>query len=123
MGGDEAIAFAENCEFPREKRTVMFELTAYKVNARGRRMPHKLDKRWLLRQETDAATKHVIVEDSKEVPTWCLCPGRSQGVPPVHKGKGCRASCARGRRSDRLARKGVKTECPPPDVRVSRPIR
>jgi hypothetical protein len=125
MGGADAIAFAKNLEFPREKRTLMFELTAYKINKRGRRMPNALDKRWLLRQETDAATKHVIVEDAKEIPSWCLCPGGPQGMPPVHQSKACPAHRARGSRPNtgRLARKWAKKECPAPGTRGSRPRR
>lgn len=120
MGGADAVAFAYNSESLREKLTLLFELTAYRVNSQGRRMPHALDKRWILRQETDAATKNVIVEDAEEIPPWCLCPGGPQGVPPVHGAKGCPGFRVSGRRSDRLASKDVKPEYRSPDIRVSR---
>lgn len=71
MGGADATALAKNANCLAQARTLVLELTAYRVDKAGRRMRNALDKRWLLRQETDGATKHVIVEDSVEVPAWC----------------------------------------------------
>lgn len=111
LGGPDATAFAKNLDFPTETNALEFELIAYKVNKIGRRLPHKLDRRWLLRLETDGATKHVIVEDAKEIQSSCQCPPSSHGVPTLHQcigGSPTQMLCNRPRR---VPRTRVEARC------------
>lgn len=63
-----------NIEGPSDVKSLVFELTCHKIDKKGKRRRHHLDKRWLLRVATDPSTKLLVVEEEKVLPVWCgLC--------------------------------------------------